>query len=242
MAISPRTRRREGGDFRTLRALVSSGTAGIKLLVGGALGALVFATSATASDTAAWDNHAGTVLLRVHALGIFPENKSSSISAIGGKVDIPSRLAPEVDVSYFFSDHIAAQLIATLTRVPVTATRTALGNVPVGRVNALPPTLTVQYHFTPSGAFSPYLGAGITDLILYKSKPAGGAVNSVSFENNVGAALQAGFDYQLSPHWFLNAEIDQIFVKTRANIDHGAISARVDVNPFLFGVGVGYRF
>ena len=126
--------------------------------------------------------------------------------------------------------------------MPVTARDTALGSVPVGRVSVLPPTLTVQYHFTSNGPFSPYVGAGITDLILYKSKPAGGAVTSVSFENNFGAALQAGLDYQLNDHWFLNAEIDQVFVRTTANIAQNAISAKVDVNPFLLGVGIGYRF
>ena len=239
MTISPRTR---CNNTHIAQAVVARRVAGIKLLLAGTLGLLIFSGSARADDRTGADNHAGTVLLRIHALGIFPENRSSSITVIGGKVDIPDRLAPEIDVSYFFSDHIAAQLIATLTRVPVTARGTALGKVPVGRVNVLPPTLTVQYHFTPKGAFSPYVGAGVTDLILYKSKPAGGAVTSVSFENNFGAAFQAGFDYQLNEHWFLNAEIDQVLVRTTANIDHNLISAKVDVNPFLFGVGIGYRF
>ena len=214
-----------------------------KFLLLSPLGLLACASAAVADDSIGADKQAGTVLVRVHALGIFPEDNSSSISAIGGKVDIPSRVAPEVDVSYFFSEHIAAQLIATLTRASVTAKGTTLGDVPVGRVNVLPPTLTLQYHFKTGSAFGPYLGAGVTDLILYKRRPAGGAVTSVDFDNgNFGAALQAGFDYQLRGRWFLNVEIDQVFVKTKANIDHGAISAKVDVDPFLVGIGIGYRF
>ena len=98
MTISQRTRR---NNTHIAPALVARRVAGITLLLAGTLGLLVFSGSARADDWTGARNHAGTVVLRVHALGVFPENRSSSISAIGGNVDIPNRLAPEIDVSYF---------------------------------------------------------------------------------------------------------------------------------------------
>jgi outer membrane protein len=98
---------------------------------------------------------AGTFMIRARAIGLIPEDTSSWISKIGGHVTATAQAAPELDFSYFLTDHIAFELIAATTRHDVKATGTAVGNVNVGSVWALPPTLTVQYHFMPHSAFSP---------------------------------------------------------------------------------------
>jgi OmpW family len=36
-----------------------------------------------------------------------------------------------------------------------------LSGLPIGKSWLLPPTLTLQYHFTDFGAFKPYIGAGV---------------------------------------------------------------------------------
>lgn len=190
---------------------------------------------------------AGDILVRAHVLGIFPENSGSSITTINGSVDISKRVAPEVDLSYYFTDHIAAQLIATMTRVSVKANGTAVGDVSVGAVTVLPPTLTAQYHFTPHSAFSPYVGAGATIFITFAADPSrgNGVVSGLHTDGHIAPALQAGFDYNFASRWFLNFEINQIFVPTHATVDlasGGSIQAKVDVNPFLVGAGIGYRF
>jgi outer membrane protein len=216
---------------------------GAALVVGAS--ALAASGSAAADDAAA-GKHAGSVLVRAHVLGVFPEDNNSSIEAVGGKVDISNRVAPELDFSYFFTDHIAVQLIATLLRPSVRAKGTAVGDLDVGSVNVLPPTLTVQYHFFPQQKFSPYIGGGATAFILFNSKPArgDGIVNDFNTDSHLGGALQAGFDYNISGRWFVNVEVDQIFVKTNATVDTvlGTVRAKTSVDPFLAGIGVGYRF
>ncbi len=90
---------------------------------------------------------AGTFMVRLRAIGVIPLDSSSSISAIGGHVDATAQAAPEVDFSYFLTDNVAFELIAATTRHSVSASDTAAGHFDVGSVLALPPTLTVQYHF-----------------------------------------------------------------------------------------------
>jgi outer membrane protein len=102
---------------------------------------------------------AGTFMFRVRAIGVIPEDNGSSVSGIGGHVDVTATAAPEIDASYFFTDNIAAELIAASTRHEVSATGTALGKVDVGSAWILPPTLTLQYHFMPHSQFSPYIGS-----------------------------------------------------------------------------------
>lgn len=185
---------------------------------------------------------AGGVMVRLRGIGVLPQNWDSSVSAIGGRVDASNEATPELDISYFFTDHIAAELIAATTRHQVTAIKTALGRVPVGEIRVLPPTVTLQYHFMPKSRFSPYIGAGLNVTFFFNDTPARPTVSSVGFDHNVGGAIQAGFDYNISGRWFLNVDVKQIFVKTTARINGGAIVAKTWLNPTVVGAGIGFRF
>ncbi len=201
-----------------------------------------FAQTASAPAEVNTGFQAGDFMVRARAIGIIPENLSSSVSVIGGKVDVTATPAPEVDFSYFITDNIAAELIAASTRHDVSATGTALGHVDVGSVWVLPPTVTLQYHFLPHGFINPYVGAGVTVAFFYDSKPAGGAVTKFGLSNNVGPALQAGVDISLGGRWYANIDAKQIFLNTEARIDGGAIKAKTSLSPTVVGAGIGYRF
>ncbi len=185
---------------------------------------------------------AGTWMIRARAIGVIPLDSSSSITVIGGHVNATAQAAPELDFSYFFTDNIAVELIAATTRHSVSASNTVIGHVDVGSVWALPPTLTLQYHFLPHERFSPYIGAGINATFFYGAHAAGAPVTQVTFSDNVGAAIQAGIDYNISGHWFANFDVKQIFLNTTASINGGAIKAHTALNPLVVGAGIGYRF
>jgi outer membrane protein len=87
-------------------------------------------------------------MIRLRAIGVMPLDSSSSISGIGGSVSATNQAAPEVDFSYFLTDHIAFELIAASTRHSITADNTALGNVDVGKTWILPHDLdrAVSFH------------------------------------------------------------------------------------------------
>lgn len=201
------------------------------------------ASAQTAGDDTPVGKQAGTFMIRVRAIGVIPEDSSSSTS-IGGHVSASSQAAPEVDFSYFFTDNIAAELIAASTRHDLRATGTAVGNVDVGSTWILPPTLTVQYHFMPREQFSPYIGVGINASFFYATSPARPTVTSLSLDNAVGGAVQVGFDYNISGHWFVNVDAKQIFVNTTAHLNTvlGPVTAKTWLDPLVVGAGVGYRF
>jgi outer membrane protein len=187
---------------------------------------------------------AGTLMIRVRAIGVIPLDASSSVSVIGGQVSTTAQAAPEIDFSYFFTDNIAVELIAATTQHTLSANGTALGHVNVGTTWVLPPTLTVQYHFFPDQKFSPYVGAGLNASFFYATKAAGGTVTGLSVNDSWGPAIQAGVDYNFSGHWFANVDVKQIFLNTAAHISAGAtrIKAKDALDPLVIGAGIGYRF
>lgn len=181
---------------------------------------------------------------RLRGLAVVPA-ESADIQAIGGDVEISTAVVPELDFTYFFTDNIAAELILGTAKHDVKAVATAAGDIDLGSVWLLPPTLTLQYHFTGLPV-KPYLGTGINYTIFYGIDE-GPVADAVQYDNAVGFALQGGFDYPLNDKWFLNLDVKKIFLSTDAtvfaNTALGAVvGADVKINPWLIGLGVGMKF
>lgn len=181
-------------------------------------------------------------IVRTRMLMVEPD-EGANISGIGGDVDIDEQYVPELDFTYFFTPNIAAELILATTPHNVTAINTAAGQVDLGDVWLLPPTLTFQYHFLPhSDTFRPYVGAGINYTLFYNADS--GAANSIDYDDSFGYALQAGMDYGITENWALNLDVKKVMINTDVTIQSGAntINADVDIDPWVFGIGAAYRF
>ena len=183
--------------------------------------------------------------IRLGVSGVLPD-ESASISTIGGDVDISDEWVPSVQIEYFFTDNISAELLCCMARHEVKATGTALGTVPLGKISHFPPTVTVKYHFNTEGQLRPYLGAGVNYTTFFDEKlPAGGAVTDISYDDSFGGALQAGLDYQFNDNWSLFVDVRKIWISTDVTLQAGpatTINADVDINPVVASAGFGYRF
>lgn len=195
------------------------------------LALLALACSGTPAK-ADYDLHPWQV--RGRLIDVAPQESSSG--SIAGSASIRNKVMPELDISYFFNDHVSAELILATTKHSVSWT----GGLDLGSVWVLPPTLTAQYHFMPEEKISPYVGAGLNYTFFYNSNP--GQFSKISYDNGLGYALQAGVDYKLDNHWMLNLDVKKIYLNTNVSINNGFVTADVDLNPWVFGAGVGYRF
>ena len=185
--------------------------------------------------------------VRLRAVGVAPD-ESAKIGIIDGDVAISNALIPELDFTYFFTEHFAAELILGTAKHDVQAINTLAGDVNLGSVWLLPPTLTAQYHFYTSDkkVFKPYIGAGVNYTLFYNVKS--GDVAGVEYDNALGYAAQVGFDLMLDDTFFINFDAKRLFLSTDVTVDASnlapglSIPAEVDINPWLIGVGVGMKF
>lgn len=183
-------------------------------------------------------------MMRLRAIDIVPIASSSTITGLGGEVtDISSDIVPELDFSYFFTQNFSAELILATGNHDVTATGTSIGDVNLGSVNVLPPTLTFQYHFFKEKMISPYIGAGLNYTAFY-DVDSGPVADSIDYSNSFGPALQVGLDVNINEHWSINLDVKQLFIQTDATVNVGSDSytTNVNVNPTVYGAGIGYRF
>ncbi len=178
-------------------------------------------------------------LLRGRAIAVVPDEDSTL--NIGGEANAGDSLMPEFDVTYFFTDHIGAELIAATTQHSLSVSNTAIGNAELGTTWVLPPTLTLQYHLKPHADFRPYVGAGVNYSVFYGEDEAAG-ISSLEVDNAWGYALQAGFDYAIDNHWALNADVKKLWLNVDVSVNSGVATADVDLDPYIFGIGLAYRF
>ena len=191
-------------------------------------GALALPASALAQD--------GNWLIRARAVNLDPANKDSTGLGLG----INSKVIPEVDISYFFTPNIAAELVLT---VPQKQTVSSNGAA-IGSLRHLPPTLTLQYHFTGMGALKPYVGAGINYTRFTNVSFAPAVVTALSptlSKDSVGFAIQAGADYAIAKNVYLNFDVKKVQIDTSV-YSFGAKAGQLKVDPWLVGFGVGWRF
>jgi outer membrane protein len=190
-----------------------------KILIAAAVGMLV--VGSVAAQESPW-------LVRARAVHLNMANDST----IAG-LTVNDKTIGEVDVSYFFSKNIAAEIILTLPQKQAVSL-----NGDFGSFKHLPPTLTLQYHFTDFQDFKPYVGAGLNyTKITGDHLSPGYNLDGHSF----GAAIQAGVDVPLTKQLSLNFDVKKVNIKTDV-YQNGSKAGTLKLDPVLVGVGVGYRF
>jgi outer membrane protein len=193
------------------------------------VGALVASGSAFADD-----NGGGDWMVRVRAVRADLKDGGTTV----GEVGVSNKWIPEVDVSYFFTQNIAAELILTYPQKH----DVTLDGATIGTIKELPPTLLAQYHFMPGGSVDPYIGAGINYTRFSNANILGGVVSTSS--NSIGPALQVGVDVPITGNMSFNVDVKKVWMKTDVylNAPGGGKVGTVDLNPWLFGVGLGWKF
>jgi outer membrane protein len=203
-----------------------------------ALAATFLSTSIAKADDGPWQ-------VRGRIIAVMPDI-SSTVSPIGGRASVDQAYVPELDISYFFNDNVSMELVLATTNHDVSAKATALGNVDLGDVWLLPPTLLMQYHFAPQATLNPYLGAGVNYTVTYASGlPTASPLVNIHYKDNVGLALQAGVDVKINDDWFWNVDVKKLFLNTRVTVDAGGLGivrADVGLDPWIVGIGFGRKF
>ena len=184
------------------------------------------------------------VTSRVRAIYIEPENKSGAIAAISAPkdtIEVESKWAPDIDFEYALLPNVGVELLLTIPQKhSVVAKQTGLGNnVSLGSVTHLPPTLTGKYYFL-TDKIRPYVGAGLNFTWFTKDDLALGASKLGTDSTSFGPALQAGIDFSVNDNWSISLDAKKVWLSTDVSLGATKLTT-VDVNPWILGIGVGYR-
>ncbi|RLA40959.1 MAG: outer membrane protein OmpW [Gammaproteobacteria bacterium] len=227
------------------------GSQKINSLVAGSL----LATGLACGAGSAMAYEAGDIILRAGIVSVQPDESSSSLelngtALAGTSAGVDSNEQLGLTGTYMLTSNVGVGLLAA-TPFEHDITANGLG-VDAGSTKHLPPTLTLQYFPMDSASdFQPYVGIGVNYTAFFDEKVdselevALGSRGDLELDDSIGLALEAGFDYAIDEHWVLNAAVWYIDIETSADFtfDNGSrVKADVDIDPWVYLVGLGYKF
>lgn len=206
-------------------------------------------------------HQAGDIIVRAGAITVDPQESSSDIwvgalgtDVAGTKATLDSDTQLGLNFAYMLTNNIGIELLAATPFSHNVGVKGMPGgfaglNGNLGELKHLPPTLSVVYYpLDSSSAFQPYVGAGINYTWFFDTKLSSEAedkgFSGLDMKDSWGLAAQVGMDYMLTDNIMLNAQVRYIDIETTGttNILGDKVKVDVDVDPFVYMVGLGYKF
>ena len=225
-----------------------------KSLLGASLVALALAAPVAQA------HQAGDFIMRAGAITTAPNEDSGEIrldgaKASGTKATLDSDTQLGLAFAYMLTDHVGLELLAA-TPFQHTVGVKGLGAGLDGKladIKQLPPTLSLQYYpMEASSPFQPYAGIGINYTLFFDEDLSGArkdqGFSNIKLQDSVGLAGQLGMDYMLTDNLLVNAAVWYVDIDTKATIDGptalgvGKTKVDVEVDPWVYMVGIGYKF
>lgn len=201
---------------------------------------------------------AGDFIIRAGAATTAPNERSGELKIDGAKVagtkaTLDSDTQLGLAFAYMLTPHIGVELLAATPFQHTVGVKGAGLDGKLADIKQLPPTLSLQYYpLDSSSRFQLYAGVGVNYTLFYdedlsSARKAQGFSN-LDLKNSVGLAGQLGFDYLLTDHVLLNAAVWYVDIDTQATVDGptalgvSRTKVNVEVDPWVYMVGVGYKF
>ena len=188
--------------------------------------ALGFAQHAAAQDAGEW-------IVRGGFHSIEPQSNNHALLKVANQTGLT------LSTTYMFAPSWGVELFAGM---PFTHGIAVDGAGEVAEADLLLPTLSAQYHFNPNGRVRPYVGAGL-NYTTFSDERTWGALQGVKLElgSSFGPAAQVGVDVDVIPGWHINVDARWFDLDTDAKLD-GVDLGTVHIDPYAFGLSLGYRF
>ncbi|WP_049623444.1 OmpW/AlkL family protein [Frateuria defendens] len=199
----------------------------LPLLVAVGLAAGAVSASAHADDN--W-------VLRFGAHVVDPKSDNGRLAGMKSRID--SDVKPSISLEYLITPNWGVDVLGALPFKH----EVKLAGQKAATTKQLPPTLGINYHFLPNAEVSPFVGVGLNYTYFYDTKGRGLLEGArVKVDNSWGAAAHAGVDFKLSPKWLITADVRYIDIEGDVRVN-GAKVGKAKVDPWVYGLSVGYRF
>jgi len=204
------------------------------------LASLALATAAALGTTAgASAQSAGEWTLGVGIHTVDPKSNGGNLDGLPTtRVDSSTR--PSITAEYFVADKIGVEVLGALPFRHAISIDGGVGKV--GSTNVLPPTVSLQYHFTSSSKVTPFFGIGVNYTKFFHERAQGALDGAkLDLDSSWGLAAHAGVDIALNPKYALRVDARYIDIDSDVSVNGGAMG-KADINPLVYGAAFVLKF
>ena len=174
------------------------------------------------------------------------------------RIDVDSATALTLSATYMFTENWAFEILAATPfkhdiEASLVGVDAAIDGIPVkiGSTKHVPPTFSVQYHFTPDAKFQPFVGLGMNWTTFFDTKlvaeMAEEGIDDLDLDDSFGVAAQVGGDWVISDRLLLSLEARWMNIESDATLigpafDGAASIGTIKVDPWVYAIGLGFRF
>ena len=150
---------------------------------------------------------------------------------------------PTVQVGYMVTPNVAVNATLGLPPTIDVFGGGTIGALPkLGKVTYGPTALTLQYHPVRSGWVRPYVGAGLSYMIVFDTED--GAFEDLKVGNDLGWALEAGSDFMVTRRWgmFVDVKKAALRPKSTGTFMGAEVVGKTRLDPWAFTGGAVFKF
>lgn len=175
--------------------------------------------------------------VRLRGLYVMPnEHVDNALKPLG--IELTEAVAPELDLEYFATKNISAELVLALVKTDV---MTQNGGINNGSLWLLPPSFFLKYHFMPNCKISPYAGVGFNVVMPFDERlNIGGVKVPFKVDTTIGWAAKLGADVPIAKSTYLN--VDAMYYNVPSSMNIAGSKFNLELNPFIISTGIGVRF
>ncbi len=227
-----------------------------------AIGLLALGASpAIANEPGTWTMYFGFGTVEPDSKGILTTVPDPGLGEITVGIEVDSATGIPFGATYMINENWAFDILAALPfnhdiRATVDMPGES-GSMKIADFDQLPPTLSIQYHFTTEGNFDPYIGLGLNYTMFSGEKVIPEMVDTgfekIKIDDSTGIAAQVGGHWELENNWILGIDARYIAIDAEATLSGWAfdplgltsVDAKlpvIQVDPWVYSLNLGYHF
>lgn len=175
------------------------------------------------------------------AIGYYDVSPKSNNGVLAGAFNssINSDAEPTLTLGYRFPRNWGVEAWFPITKFKHDV---SLDGAKSASIKHMPILVTAQYHFLPESAWQPFVGLGYGWVSISGERTTGPiAGTNLNVKDANGFVAQVGLDYFATQNVFVR--VDAKYFDWTSDVSlNGAGIGQVKVDPWIYGVSVGYKF
>lgn len=190
----------------------------------------VIAITATAP---AFAQAAGDWTIGIGIANVNPKSDNGDLAGLSTEIDSDTQLS--FTAEYFFTPNIGLEILAA---TPFSHDIDVGNGAVTGETKHLPPTISLNYHFTQFDGFKPYVGVGLNYTNFFEESSSAG---DLELDDSFGLAVQVGVDIPVWERGAIRLNARYIDIETDVKLN-GTKIGTAEIDPVVLGIAYVLSF